>query len=68
MRRLLFSFAVMCACGLCVLSLSSCATDPYKYDPEGTTYENAPDGYTETMVAGISYWYYDDHWCRYWPG
>jgi len=63
------SFLVVgCACALNVLSLSSCATDPYAYDPEGTSYEDAPDGYTESVVAGISYWHYDDHWCRYWPG
>lgn len=68
MRRLPFSFPMMCACALSVLALSSCATDPYASDPEGTSYSSAPDGYAETVIAGISYWYYDDHYCRYWPG
>ena len=51
---------------LCLLAgvlLSSCA-----HDPEGTTYDSVPVGYTSVVVGGITYWHYDDHYCRYWPG
>jgi hypothetical protein len=61
---LMVAFASVVSC----LSLNSCATDPYSYDPEGTSYSSVPLGYTALMVGGISYWYYDDHYCRHWPG
>jgi hypothetical protein len=61
---LMVAFASVVSC----LSLNSCATDPYSYDPEGTSYNSVPLGYTALMVGGISYWHYDDHYCRHWPG
>ena len=68
MKQSISSLAVVCACTLGVLSLSSCATDPYAYDPEGTSYSTLPVGYTAMMLGGLSYYYYNDHYCRYWPG
>jgi len=55
MKRSISFLAVGSACALSVLLLSSCATDPYSYDPEGTSYSSVPDGYTAMMIGGISY-------------
>jgi uncharacterized membrane protein YgcG len=68
MRTLLARLVVVFASLVSCLSLNSCASDPYDYDPEGTSYSSVPYGYTALIVGGISYWHYDDHYCRYWPG
>ena len=67
MKKSISFLAMPCVCALSVLFISSCATDPYKYDPEGTSYSSVPTGYMQIMYGGIPYWYYDDHYCRHWP-
>ena len=63
-RRILLGLAGLLCLSVGVL-LSSCA---HTQDPEGTTYDSVPDGYTSVLVGGITYWNYDDHYCRHWPG
>ena len=60
-------FAISTVVGLITILASSCA-NYYDEQPEGYVTQTVPVGYTMAVVAGISYWHYNNHYYRYWPG
>ena len=68
MKKVISTFSIVCLGLLCSIGTPSCTTTHYTSDPEGTTYQTLPAGYVAVMVAGISYYHYNNHYCRYWPG
>ena len=60
-------FAISAVVGLITVLASSCV-NYYDEQPEGYVTQTVPVGYTMAVVAGISYWHYNNHYYRYWPG
>lgn len=54
--------------GLGMLMVLSSCVNRYDTYPEGTVVSSAPVGYETVIIAGITYWYLNDHYYRHWPG